>query len=260
MRTQKTILSAQLFYTSLIQRVKSSETFTKIRSYSKMRTIKIRGQDVDVDIVDELAAYHFNNARWQAGKLIASSPFRQDRAPSFFVNLDGEYAGTWGDSGAYDDVYAKGNFVKLIALLNDIAYEDAERYLLDKYGVTSAHKPDEPIRIKTPKLTARRAPIKPIINLVTPAISPYLTRRGISASVQAKHGVGYNDAYPGYTAMPIRTPAGEVANVFYRRSSFTDKRFFYEQGGAPRGRLLFGAHVVGDVAILCDGSIEALLW
>src|SRR5699024_10328219 len=44
------------------------------------------------------------------------------------------------------------------------------------------------------------------------------------------------------------------------RSSFTDKRFFYEQGGAPRGRLLFGAHVVGDVAILCEGIIDAMSW
>src|SRR5699024_4689949 len=224
------------------------------------QAIKIRGQELLVDIEVELAAYHFNNARWQVGKLIASSPFRQDRAPSFFVNLEGEYAGTWGDSGAYDDEYSKGNFVKLIALLNGMAYEDAERYLLDKYGATMAHKPDEPIRLKTPKLATKQAPIKPINNPVTPAISPYLSRRGISADVQIKHGIGYNEAYPGYTAMPIRTAAGEVANVFYRRSSFTDKRFFYEQGGAPRGRLLFGAHVVGDVAILCEGIIDAMSW
>src|SRR5699024_49547 len=238
----------------------SSETFTKIRSYSKMRTIKIRGQSVDVDIVDELSDHTFDNARWQAGKLIASSPFRQERAPSFFVNLEGEYAGTWGDSGAHDDEYAKGNFVKLIALLNDIAYEDAERYILDKYGVTSAHKPDELIRLKTPKLMARRAPNKPIINSVTPAISPYLSRRGISADVQIKHGIGYNEAYPGYTAMPIRTAAGEVANVFYRRSSFRDKRFHYERGAAPKNRLLFGAHMPGEEAILVEGIIDALSW
>src|SRR5699024_7181508 len=177
--------------------------------------IKIRGQELLVDIEDELAAYHFNNARWQVGKLIASSPFRQDRAPSFFVNLDGEYAGTWGDSGAYDDEYSKGNFVKLIALLNDIAYEDAERYLLDKYGATIAHKPDEPKRLKTPKRTTKQPQITPINTPVTAAIRPYIYPRSISADVQIKHGIGYNEAYRGYSAITTRTSAGEVAFVFY---------------------------------------------
>src|SRR5699024_12218041 len=133
-------------------------------------------------------------------------------------------------------------------LINGMAYEDAERYLLDKYGATMAHKPDEPIRLKTPKLATKQAPIKPINNPVTPAISPYLSRRGISADVQIKHGIGYNEAYPGYTAMPIRTAAGEAANVFYRRSSFRDKRCHYERGAAPKNRLLCGAHIPGEEA------------
>src|SRR5690625_8046285 len=117
-----------------------------------MSIIDIRNYSVQIDLEAELCEYPFDNARWSADKLVASSPFRKDQAPSFFVNLEGDYAGTWADSGSLDYEYARGNFVKLIALLRDISYEEASDYLLEKYGVLHELKPDEPIKIKAPSL------------------------------------------------------------------------------------------------------------
>src|SRR5699024_11841984 len=99
-----------------------------------MEILNIGDKTVQIDIASELSDYHFDNARWTANKLIASSPFRDDRAPSFFVNLSRELAGAGGDSGALDYEYASGNFVKLIALLRGISYEVSADYVIDRYG------------------------------------------------------------------------------------------------------------------------------
>lgn len=225
-----------------------------------MNIVNIRNHRVQIDIESEIREYKFDNERWTADKLIASSPFRNDQAPSFFVNLDGEYAGTWGDSGALDEEYSSGNFIKLIALLNEMTYEDSEDYLIEKYGVLHENKPGKIVRINHPKISSNRPPIKTINNPVTAAYSPYLVRRGISRQAQERYGIGYNERYRGYTAFPLRAATGEVANVFYRRSSFKDKRFFYEKGATPKNRLLFGAHIADEVSVLCEGIIDALSW
>ena|SRR5690625_96656 len=224
-----------------------------------MQAIKIRGQELLVDIEEELSAYQFDNARWQSDKLIANSPFRDESRPSFFVNLSGEFAGTWADSGAINDDMASGNFAKLIALLDGIPIEDAERYLIDKYGVGQAHKPDEPIRLKKPSLRLNDR-FKGLDNPVKQETSPYLIRRGISAQVQDLYGIGYDRQYKGFTAFPIFTTAGELASVFYRRSSFNDKRFFYHRDGLSKNQLLYGIHLAEGYAILNEGFIDALSW
>lgn len=225
-----------------------------------MQTIKVGNQRIQLDIADELSAYSFDNARWTSDKLIASSPFRDDKAPSFFVNLDGDYAGTWGDSGAYGAELSSGNFVKLIALLNGITYEDAADMLIDKHGALYMLESSGTFRIESPAISDGVRPIRTIDNPITPAISPYLIRRGIAPRVQEMFGVGYNEAYRGYTAIPLRTPAGEVASVFYRRSSLTDKRFFYDKDGEKKSRLLFGADNIGEITVICEGIIDAMSW
>src|SRR5690625_4797362 len=230
-----------------------------------MAIINIRGHSVEVDITEELREYDFgHNARWSPGKLVASSPFRDDNAPSFFVNLTGEYAGTWGDSGSIDEQYSRGNFVALIAYLRGIGYEEAEEYLLDKYGALYEIKPDEPIRIATPKLSERRAVNNGLpADLVTQAISPYLITRGISEEAQRKFAVGYGEDIPGYTAIPWHDTNGRLANVKYRSTS--GKKFFYAKDATPVSSLVYGLDFFageGDVgeAVLCEGEIDALSW
>src|SRR5690625_3107545 len=223
-----------------------------------MEIIKIRGNDVEIDIAEELSEYDFGyNARWTADKLIASSPFRDDNRASFFVNLAGEYAGTWADSGSTDEEYSRGNFVKLIALLRGLSYEEASEYLLEKYGVLYEAKPGEPIRLPSPKL---REPFRYTYiedNPVTQATSPYLLSRGIAAEVQALYGVGYDDSQRGFTAIPW-TMGGRLATIFYR--STRGKYFFYASEGTPRSRLLFGIDQAEESSVIVEGPIDALSW
>ena len=224
-----------------------------------MTILNIRGHSVQIDIESELREYGFgHNARWTPDKLIASSPFRDDNTPSFFVNLTGEYAGTWADSGSIDEQYSRGNFVALIAHLRGESYEEAGDYLLEKYGTLYEIKPDEPIRLARPKLRKGRRRILTIDNPIKQAVSPYLVRRGICPRVQELYGVGYDEEHFGFTAFPLRTETGKVANVLYR--STRGKRFFYAREGTPKNRLLFGADIADEIAILNEGIIDALSW
>src|SRR5690625_247876 len=204
-----------------------------------MTILNIRNHSVEIDIEAELTEYDFGyGARWTADKLIASSPFREDNRASFFVNLTGDLAGTWADSGSLDEEYSRGNFVKLIALLRGISYEEACDYLIEKYGALYEIKPDEPIRLTSPKL--RRREIRSRIiedNPITRATSPYLLTRGIDEKTQHKFGVGYGQTVAGYTAIPWHTAGGRLANVKYR--STTGKQFFYEKGATPINTLVY---------------------
>src|SRR5699024_5067221 len=124
MITVKIIMTLwQLLVKTLISQstTKSSETFTKPRTTGAevMALIRIGDRHIDVDILEELEQYEWENARWTDTKLIASSPFRNDSAPSFYVDISGSYAGVFGDSGAYDSYYESGTLPKLLAYLRN---------------------------------------------------------------------------------------------------------------------------------------------
>lgn len=228
-----------------------------------MPTINIRGHDVDVDIEAELKQYDWGyRAQWSSNKLIAPSPFRYDRTPSFFVNLDGEYAGTWGDSGYYDEEWASGNFVKLLAFMRQESYEETEEYLIDTYGfINAVDRVTGEVRIKAPKIKQRRQ-YRPLDeSLVTPAVSRYLLKRGIPAEIQALYKTGYGK-HRGFTAIPWRRADGALANVKYRATR--GKTFFYERGGWPIRQSVWGIDVVTKertrTAVLCEAEIDAMTW
>lgn len=226
-----------------------------------MPIIRIGPHEVDVDISSELKEYDWGyNAIWRADKLIAASPFRQDSTPSFYVNLEGTYAGVFGDSGAVDDEYTSGGFVKLLAYLRGEGERETAEYLLTEYG--RLYTDIEDIRLPEIRLKQRTAYRTPSPDIVTQAVSPYLTTRGISNETQQQYGVGYNADNPGFTAIPWYSADGRLANVKYR--STRGKKFFYEKDATPIRQLVYGLSVVNetgaDLAALCEGEIDALSW
>src|SRR5690625_3125192 len=226
-----------------------------------MTILNIRGHSVEIDIESELSEYDINHsARWTSEKLITPSPFRTDNKASFFVNLSGEYAGTWADKGAYDDQYARGGFVALIAHLRSISFREAEDYLLEKYGVLYEIKPDKPIRIPAPNIRLDKRKRYVITDsTVTQAISPYLISRGIGQAVQERYGIGYNSLHNGFVAIPWHyADTGEIANVKYRSTS--EKRFFFEKGAEPIKRLVYGLWQAREAteAIVVEAEIDVL--
>ena len=225
-----------------------------------MPIIRIGPYEIDLNISQELAEYDWGyNARWSADKLIAASPFRYDSTPSFFVNLE---TGGWADSGAVDDDYVKGGFVKLLAYLRGETPEETADYLLAEYGRLYTIEEGEDIRL--PELRVRqRVKYRSLTpDCVAQATSPYLLTRGISAEAQQQFGIGYSVELPGYTAMPWHSPEGRLANVKYR--STRGKTFFYEKGAQPIRTLVYGLDIINrtraDTAVLCEGEIDAMSW
>ncbi|WP_333558500.1 hypothetical protein [Bacillus glycinifermentans] len=102
-----------------------------------MPTLTLNGRPVDVDIRYELEQFEWTRPTWTDERLLAASPFRYDRTPSFYVYLEDTAtakAGYWGDSGYYDAEYARGGFVKLLAFLREETEEETVEYLIDSYA------------------------------------------------------------------------------------------------------------------------------
>ena len=221
-----------------------------------MAQIKIRGQTITFDIQSELEAFEWTRAKWTSNKLIAASPFRYDNTPSFFVNLDGEYAGCWGDSGAFDDEWSGGGFVKLLAFLRNETYEESLQYLVEKYDFSVN---SEKITLSLPKLSNKVVRAGKICDTIK-CTSPYLTKRCISEQVQAQASTG-KSRYHGFVAIPWHNPDGTLANVKYRATR--GKTFFYERNARPIRELVYGADLYvksAEYLIVCEAEIDALSW
>lgn len=222
-----------------------------------MALVRISGQDVNIDIRDELEAFEWERPKWSYDKLIAASPFRYDRSPSFFVHLDGEYAGAWGDSGAHDDEWKSGNFTKLLSFLRNETMEETSEYLSEKY-LENYDNRDKLLILPHLRTKARQRTLSH--DTIERTISPYLTKRGISSEVQALAGVGKSRHY-GFVALPWYTADGRLANVKYR--STRGKTFFYEKDATPIRSLIFGANLYttdDNDLIVCEAEIDALSW
>lgn len=214
-----------------------------------------------VDYRAELEEYEWVRARWESDKLIAASPFRSnDLRPSFFVGLE---TGGWHDSGATDPEYQSGNFTKLLGYLRGTNESEAWDYLRMKYGNPddSESDVDEIPELKPLNLT-QPEPYKPldsgILNLYK-FRHPYLTRRGISESVQRLMRIGYCRRSLAVT-IPWFNPDGSLGNVMYR--SVSGKTFWYKRGGRPITEMVYGLNIAYERriarAVIVEAPIDAL--
>ncbi|NLS42492.1 DNA primase [Bacillus subtilis] len=227
-----------------------------------MPTLLLNGRHVDVDIRYELEQFEWTRPTWTEDRLLAASPFRYDRTPSFYVYLEetaSAKAGYWGDSGAYDAEFARGGFVKLLAFLRAETEDETVDYLLETYAPTAK---DGRLTLRLPKL---KAVVKPeplpesLLVDVQAGPNDYLTGRGILAEVQREAGVG---VVGNAVAIPWRLPNGRLANVKYR--STRGKAFWYVKGGWPIRDLVYGMDLVYakrlNSAVICEAEIDAMAW
>lgn len=210
------------------------------------RMITIRGPsgpiDLDVDIRAELEAFPWHNATWTDTRLLAASPFRYDRHPSFYVILDGDAAGSWGDSGANDPEWQRGGIVKLLAFLRDETNEEAADYLRVKYG--QAPENADEITLSLPVLRVDKPRKLRIDSAILDAYRfrhPYLATRGISEVIQRLMQIGYDRVRQAVT-LPWFNADGSLGNVKYRRVD--SKTFWYAKGGRPIREMLYGIDIV----------------
>lgn len=191
-----------------------------------------------IDVEEELREFEWPGANWSQDKLIARSPFREDQSPSFFVNLTGELKGVWADSGATEDRYAKGGWLRLIAHLRGISVDevaDEYRGLLTQ-RTTTTELPQFKLGLRS-----KAAVTKP--DLDAPATAPataccdYLQGRGISPQVSGALRISYDPARKAIV-IPWFDATGNLVAMKYR--STRDKKFWYAQGGRPISELIYG--------------------
>lgn len=217
-----------------------------------MPTVEIRSEPHEIDVEGELREFEWTRPKWSSDKLIAASPFRYDKTPSFMVRLEpyGKYpAGVWTDSGAYDDEWRSGNFVKLMAFLRNETYEETEEYLRIKYGVSE----NGDIKLIAPRLKIKRNR-QALNKAIEPVVTDYLSRRGISADVQRMFGVSY-DANVSAVMLPWKLGDGRLANVKYRKTR--GKAFWYERDGWPIRELIYGMDVIYAQNVRQAAIVEA---
>jgi DNA primase len=205
--------------------------------------INVNGRQIPVDIRSELETFTWHRARWSVDKLIAASPFRYDRTPSFFCNLEGEYAGAWGDSGASDDNWKSGGFVKLLSFLRNETFTETCDYLLMRYDCRQMYDTGN---LKLNMSTSIR--LNKHLKLLDPNIlmqylfrHPYLGKRGITEEVQRKMYIGYCRTSKAVT-IPWFLPNGQLANIKFRKTG--EKTFWYQRGGMPLRNLVYGINVI----------------
>ena len=226
-----------------------------------MSVVRLNGALLDIDIRGELEQFDWIKPKWTSDKLIAASPFRYDRTPSFMVNLDGEYAGTFVDSGAYDSDWESGNFAKLLSFLRDETYEETCEYLFEIYAPSEVV--GEHIKVLTIEIKPHKSRMTLNESLLTELAyrHPYLERRGISERVQRFMGVGYSKENKA-VSMPWRHPDGALANIKYRK--IEGKAFWYQRNAAPIRTLIYGIdkayrHNLREV-VVCEAEIDAMSW
>lgn len=224
--------------------------------------MQINDIDVKVDVRGELENFEWERASWHVEKLIACSPFREERAPSFYVYLEdteSAAAGYWQDSGSFDARYGKGGFVKLLAYLRKESESETADYLLGKYA--SGYVPVEEMTLKAHPRFGFDPPdfMQPDKLRGLALRHPYLGNRGISEDVQRFYTIGY-DKEKRAVSIPWRDGRGRLITIKYR--SVHSKVFWYDAEGADITAHLFGMYMVykerPDYAVLVEAEIDAM--
>lgn len=222
--------------------------------------IRVRGIELPVDVKAEIEEYEWQRANWKGDRLIACSPFRDEKTPSFAVNFEN---GTWIDSGG-DGEWRKGNFVKLLSFLRRISYEEAEEYLLSLYspqfgeiGRMELPNIEDWIQDDRNDKVFDRSELKPYLYK-----HPYLERRGIPFNVQRAFDVGYDPSTKS-VVLVWHDMNGNI--VSWKHRHVHNKLFWYVKGGQPIRNHLYGIHWVvrkkAKHVWIVEAEIDALtLW
>lgn len=202
---------------------------------------------IHLDIQEYLESnYEWEHEKWNEERLIAASPFREDNHPSFFVNYNNEFAGTWGDSGSGES----GNFIDLVARLNDTDYDTALEMLKEEFWVKPYEAPPLGVGISIPKP-------RDSFEIPEHNVSKYLLGRGITEKVQEAYRTSEKD---GSIVLPYLNGMGVCQALKFRRTDTKD--FYYVSGNNHIKNMLFGMHLVYELSpstiVICEAEIDAM--
>lgn len=227
-----------------------------------MEKLKVNNYLIEVDYAEELEPYmdRFERVRIRGEKVQACSPFREEKHPSFAVNLEN---GSWVDSGANEESERKGSFIHLLAFFRGESYEDTADYLLDKY----THILDDTDTLKLEMNLSMELPEVAVLGAdkyadVIGKDSSYLLNRGISYDTQHYFQTGMGRKGDSI-ALPWHDAMGRIINIKYR--SIKGKEFWFSKGGQPIKNHVYGLFAVKQLRCkevwAVESEIDALyLW
>ena len=201
---------------------------------------------IQVDIQSFLMEFEWERAKWTEDRLIAASPFRDHNHPSFFVNFNNDFAGTWGDSGSGES----GNFIELVSRLYETDYETAFEMLKERYWTRPYEAPAISVKLSVKK-------DKSIFDIPPHNTSKYLLGRGISEETQKLYRTSEDESK---VCLPYINGMGLATALKYRRTD--NKDFFYVAGNNHLKNMLFGYHMIYEklpnTLVICEAEIDAM--
>lgn len=223
--------------------------------------IEVSGQNLDIDVKEELEVFldNFKKMRIRDNKIQCCSPFRDEKTPSFAVNLDN---GSWIDSGAYEEKFRKGHFIELLAFLMEVELKEVEEYLIGKYGIQFKNVDELKLTFDLGGVVENKKVFT--VEELQPFMfrHPYLTNRGISEKTQRAFKIGYDQTNEAIM-IPWMDKNGDVVNVKFR--SVNTKRFFYAKDGQRIKHHLFGLNFIYRLnckeAVIVESETDCMyLW
>lgn len=205
--------------------------------------MKIKGQELDINYYEELEPYFdkFERMQIRGEELTACSPIRDEKRPSFSINLN---TGLWIDRGG-DGTNSRGNIISLLAHLRQETYEETADYLLEVYG----HILDNADELKL-ELQLELEPAEVVLlaqekyeDMINKP-SEYLKNRKIDIEIQKLFNTGLSKKGDAI-CLPWHDWQGRIINMKYR--SINSKDFWYSSGGQPVKKHLYGLFLVLDL-------------
>lgn len=205
--------------------------------------MNIKGQELDINYYEELEPFldRFERMQIRGEELTACSPLRDEKRPSFSINLN---TGLWIDRGG-EGTNSRGNIISLLAHLRQETYGETMDYLLEVYG----HKLDNADGL-TLDLQLQLDPAEVTLlsqekyeNRINKP-SEYLKNRKIDIETQKLFNTGISEKGDAI-CLPWHDWQGRIINMKYR--SIEGKDFWYSSGGQPVKKHLYGLFLVLDL-------------
>lgn len=205
--------------------------------------MKIKGQELDINYYEELEPYldKFERMQIRGEELTACSPLRDERRPSFSINLS---TGLWIDRGG-EGINSRGNIVSLLAHLRQETYGETADYLLEVYGhiLDNADGLELNIQLELEPAEVTLLAQEKYENRINKP-SEYLKSRKIAIETQKLFNTGISEKGDAI-CLPWHDWQGRIINMKYR--SIKNKDFWYSSGGQPVKKHLYGLFLVIDL-------------
>ena len=194
--------------------------------FTRARSVGIEG------ILEKLGA---RRAGGRGVRLLYHCPFREDRNPSMYVNVD---KGTWVDMANPDEF--KGDSIKLVELTLNLRPLEAAQYIVGEGVISSNARPQS----YTPSRVQRVDSIEYTVHeLEHPALLDYLNSRGIPANLAKRLCKEIHIGRLFFIGFPSQNGGYELRNKLGKRSL---------------GNKNISVLGTGDKAIIFEGFIDYL--